>query len=284
MPFPSGEHLRRNAGSAKILDRLLASGSREIGDPDFGNVYEDEVRADAYSRLEFPGTYYLAYRDLPAILHAHVTSGRALDFGCGAGRSTRFLKTPWLRCRRRGHFGGHDPKGPCDRSRGDYRLAQAAVVEGLAEDSCDVVLSAFTFDNVPQEMKVPTLSGLVRLLSPGGRMVNLVSNPEIYTHEWASFSTRDFPENREAKCGDVVRIVMTDVRAARPVEDIVCSKACYLEIYNRSRTGSRSLLRAARSRGRTHCVDQRARIARWRIDVLMRTETGSGQHKMARVP
>ena len=56
----------------------------------FRNVYEDTVRAEAYSRLEFPGTYFLAYRDLPAILGCHVAGRRAVDFGCGAGRSRSF--------------------------------------------------------------------------------------------------------------------------------------------------------------------------------------------------
>lgn len=46
--------------------------------------------------LSFPATYYLAYRDLPAIISQyvaqHVSGREALDFGCGAGRSTRFLK------------------------------------------------------------------------------------------------------------------------------------------------------------------------------------------------
>ena len=35
---------------------------------DFANVYEDTRRAAAYANLEFPGTYYLAYRDLPDII------------------------------------------------------------------------------------------------------------------------------------------------------------------------------------------------------------------------
>ncbi len=34
----------------------------------FHNVYEDAQRAEAYAKLEFPGTYYLAYRDLPEII------------------------------------------------------------------------------------------------------------------------------------------------------------------------------------------------------------------------
>jgi len=49
------------------------------------NSYEDARRAEAYARLEFPGTYYLAYRDIPAIIGEHVTGdhvktgNRALD-------------------------------------------------------------------------------------------------------------------------------------------------------------------------------------------------------------
>ena len=57
----------------------------------FGNVYEDEERARAYATLQFPGTYYLAFRDLPALIGRYNHGRRALDFGCGTGRSTRFL-------------------------------------------------------------------------------------------------------------------------------------------------------------------------------------------------
>lgn len=50
---------------------------------EFRNVYEDAARAAAYARLEFPGTYALAYRDLTAILAEQVRGRRALGFGCG---------------------------------------------------------------------------------------------------------------------------------------------------------------------------------------------------------
>jgi len=59
---------------------------------EFRNAYEDAEFAEAYSKLEFPGTYHLAYRDLPQIIREHVRGRAALDFGCGAGRSTRFLR------------------------------------------------------------------------------------------------------------------------------------------------------------------------------------------------
>lgn len=55
-------------------------------------MYDDLERAQACATLKLLGTYYLAYRDLPAIITKYVTGRQALDFGCGAGRSTRFLK------------------------------------------------------------------------------------------------------------------------------------------------------------------------------------------------
>ena len=40
----------------------------------FDNVYEDEERARAYATLQFPGTYYLAFRDLPALVRHYITA------------------------------------------------------------------------------------------------------------------------------------------------------------------------------------------------------------------
>ena len=50
------------------------------------NVYDDADRARAYADLEFPGTYYLAFRDLPDLLRQHVGGTRALDFGVPGDR------------------------------------------------------------------------------------------------------------------------------------------------------------------------------------------------------
>jgi SAM-dependent methyltransferase len=236
----------------------------------FRNVYDDAVRAEAYSRLEFPGTYFLAYRDLPSLLERHVSGRRAVDFGCGAGRSTRFLRRLGFEAvgvdvsadmiRKAGEL---DPAG-------DYRLVEPARLTGLPTGAWDLVFSGFTFDNIPQPDKVPHLRDLERLLAPEGRIVSLVSTPEIYTHEWASFSTRDFPENRGARSGDVVRIVMTDVTDRRPVEDVVCSKASYLEIY---REAGLEVLASHEPLGREDepfAWVNETRVAPWRIDVMKR--------------
>ncbi|HUL79846.1 MAG TPA: class I SAM-dependent methyltransferase [Vicinamibacteria bacterium] len=237
----------------------------------FRNVYADAERADAYSRLEFPGTYHLAYRDLPEVLARYVGGRRAVDFGCGAGRSTRVLRRLGFEA-----VGVDVSAEMIGKAReldpdGEYSLVRPGDRLPLAEGIWDLVLSAFTFDNIPQAKKAEHFRSLARLLAPEGRIVSLVSTPEIYTHEWASFSTRDYPENREARDGDVVRIVMTDVTDRRPVEDVVCSKAGYLDIYLEAGlevVGSHEPL------GRTDepfAWVSETRVPPWRIDVLKRT-------------
>lgn len=202
---------------------------------EFRNAYADALRAAAYDQLAFPGTYQLAFRDLPGLLREHVQGRRALDFGCGTGRSSRWLQglgfvvtgvdiaEEMVALAR-----GHDPAG-------DYRVIADGDFCALPRGGYDLVLSAFTFDNIPTPgRKVRLMRGLRDLLAPRGRLVNIVSTPEIYTHEWASFTTGAFPENRTARPGDVVRIVTTDHPDHRPVEDIVWPDADYRETYRQA--------------------------------------------------
>ena len=200
----------------------------------FGNVYEDEERARAYATLEFPGTYYLAFRDLPALIQRYNHGSRALDFGCGTGRSTRFLGNLGLNV-----TGTDVSQAMLDQARaldasGEYHLVRANVLDKFAPASFDIILAAFTFDNMPTEAKAEALSALRILLAPIGCLLLVVSAPEIYVNEWTSFSTRDFVENRHASDGDRVRIIMLDVPDRRPVEDVICTDAHYLRLFENS--------------------------------------------------
>ncbi|MEJ2721861.1 MAG: hypothetical protein P8181_12090, partial [bacterium] len=82
--------------------------------------------------------------------------------------------------------------------------------------------------------KVDLFSQFKQILGDDGRIINLVSAPEIYVNEWVSFSTRNYPENRSARSGDVVRIVITELEDLRPVEDIVWSDEDYRTVYARA--------------------------------------------------
>lgn len=235
----------------------------------FRNSYEDTTRAAAYAELEFPGTYGLAFRDLPAIVARHARGGNAVDFGCGTGRSTRFLRQLGFDV-----VGVDVSEAMLARARevdpdGRYHLIGADGIEALALSGIDLVLSAFTFDNIPSdEAKLRALTGMRAILGDDGCIVNLVSTPEIYTHEWASFSTSDFPENRTARHGDPDRIVMLDVPDRRPVEDVLCTDAGYRSLY---RAAGLEVVEVARPLGTADdgiaWVSER-HVAPWAIYVL----------------
>jgi ubiquinone/menaquinone biosynthesis C-methylase UbiE len=241
---------------------------------EFSNVYEDAERAEAYARLEFPGTYYLAYRDLPDIISEHVRGRKAIDFGCGSGRSTRFLRKHGF------DVVGVDIAEEMIRKareidpKGDYRLVKDGDLSQFEDGAYELALSAFTFDNIPTlEKKVKALGELRCLLEENGRIVNLVSSPEIYRHEWASFSTKDFPENKNARSGDKVRIIMTDVEDRRPVEDILWTDECYRETYKRAELKLVKTYKPLARRNEPYKWVNETRIAPWVIYVLRKRLT-----------
>lgn len=202
---------------------------------EFSNSYADVSRAESYATLGFPNTYYLAYRDLPRIIAGRCVGKKAMDFGCGTGRSTRFLKDLNF------DVVGLDISAKMIEQAlqidplGDYHLIQKANFAGFQKNQFDLLLCVFTFDNIPTEKeKLDNLLELKHLLNYTGKIVIVVSNPEIYTNEWASFSTRDFPDNWKKKSGDKVLITMTDVPDDRPVEDVLCSQECYRKLFRKS--------------------------------------------------
>jgi hypothetical protein len=120
--------------------------------------------------------------------------------------------------------------------------------------------------------KVTNFEGLKRLLKTGGRIINVVSSPEIYTHEWASFSTKDFPENNVAKSGDKVRIVQTDIEDERPVVDIICSDTDYKKIYEKAGLELITTVNPLANESEPYTWVNETRIAPWVIYVLKRAK------------
>lgn len=233
------------------------------------NCYEDAKRAEAYAKLEFPGTYYLAYRDLPEIIFDQVKGRKAIDFGCGTGRSTRFLQKLGFDA-----VGVDIAEDMIRKAReidpqGDYRLIKDGEFEQCRDIKYDLILSVFTFDNIPtKEQKVTIFRDMGMFLKSDGKIVSLVSSPEIYTHEWASFSTQDFPENRNAKSGDKVKIIITEIDDKRPVEDVIWSDEAYREVYELAGVEIVKTYRPLAKEDEPYKWVNETRIAPWVIYVL----------------
>ena len=243
-----------------------------IPDPKFENSWDNQRRAESYSKLEFPNTYYLAYRDLPTIITTHVKGKRAIDFGCGTGRSTRFLKQMGF------EVTGIDISGEMldiarkiDRS-GDYQIVSDGDYLHLGINQFDLIQSIFTFDNIPGwDNRTNILKGLGDLMKPTGRMILLDSTPELYTNEWASFSTKDFPGNRNAKTGDPVLDIMLDVEDQRPVEDIFWTVDDYHKMFEIAGLKVEAIYKPLGNKDEPYNWISEKEIAPWMIFVLNKT-------------
>ncbi len=242
-------------------------------DPTFENTYGNQTRAESYSKLEFPNTYYLAYRDLPKIISSHVTGHKAIDFGCGTGRSTRFLKQLGF------NVIGIDISSDMleiakrlDKS-GDYQKITNGNYSHLGISQFDLIQSIFTFDNIPGwENRTKILLGLRDLLKPAGKMICLDSTPELYINEWASFSTKDFPNNRNAKTGDIVHDIMLDVEDRRPVEDIFWTVPDYHKLFDQAGLKLEATYKPLGYKDEPYNWVSELKIAPWMIFVLSKTK------------
>jgi SAM-dependent methyltransferase len=246
---------------------------------DFRNVYDDGDYASSYAALDWSGTYFLVRRDLPGILAQHIAGRRALDFGCGTGRSTRLLTALGFDV-----TGVDVSESMIARARLIDPMGRYAVISDGGLDQLDgdfdLVLAAFPFDNIPNSQKSHLVSALRRRLAVAGRLVNIVSSPDIYTHEWTSFSTQSYPTNTSARDGDVVQIVTREFANARPAEDILCGPDCYRDLYQRS---GLDVVATYRPLGRTDdgwpWISEMD-VAPWIIDVLK----GSGDLQSGKRP
>lgn len=195
------------------------------------NPYTDNDVADFYSGLDYAGTYHLAVRDLPDIIARQVTGRFALDFACGAGRSTRFLTSLGFQAvgvdmsrRMLAHARRKDPTGR-------YALIPNGDLSSLADRAFDLVHSAFPLGNATSRERIRSiLAQFKRVIAPGGRVIVIEATDALYRHEWLSFSTAAYSENARATSGALVRIAFRE-RMDQPVVDVLWTDADYRQSF-----------------------------------------------------
>lgn len=151
--------------------------------------------AARYALRPVAGTDSLAFRILEERIQALGLSGAALDVGCGAGRSTRFLQSLGLQTR-----GLDVNESMLHAAReldpgGEYHLYDRDAPFPFEARTFDVVLSTWTVLEISsREALEHFMSESARVLRAGGVGFIVTNTPEFYVRRWVSCDV-DFPEN-----------------------------------------------------------------------------------------
>ncbi len=152
--------------------------------------------AKEYSQLGIKDTFYLAYRDIPSLIKKYVQGKHVLDYGCGSGRSTRFLKTLGLTVTGIDTSKEHLLEAKKLDQKGVYTFLKDSTLP-YNDDSFDCIFLCLVLMEVSslEKMKKMFLE-LHRVLKKNGTILIVTDAENMYKHETASF-TYNFPENKK---------------------------------------------------------------------------------------
>lgn len=168
----------------------------------------DRDQAVAYSRSEFQNTYYLGYRDVPEILKMFCQKGEALDYGCGTGRSTRFLKHLGFSC-----VGVDISDDMLSKAQeidpiGTYKHIQSGKLP-YPDLSFDLVFSCFVFLTVPTYGElIEIFSEIKRVLKPEGTFVFVTGSKYLYHKKYISY---DIAPRLDLKTEEEIDVSLKDL-------------------------------------------------------------------------
>jgi SAM-dependent methyltransferase len=175
-------------------------------------THDYEKQAGAFAELEMQGTQYLAFRDIPMLIREYAGSvASVLDYGCGAGRSTRFLKRLGFNA-----IGVDVSQDMLEQARskdgsGEYRHIPSGLLP-FEDSAFDLVFSSFVFLEVSRIEEIERiLKEMKRVLRKDGTIIFVTSSTEAPTGNWVSLSYA-FPENdKPLKSGDTIKLLIQGV-------------------------------------------------------------------------
>lgn len=199
-----------------------------------------------YSKEQVSGTLYLAFREIPRIIRGHLELHqaapiRALDFGCGTGVSTRYLKK--LKSLFKYGLEAHG----ADINLDLLKLAQNDDPEGIyhpiaqgripmPDESYELVISTFVlFEFAGKDQMQKALEEVKRVMKKGALFIAVTGSVETYNrqNQWVSLKV-DFPQNDGLKSGDLGRVDFMIGEEAITFQNYFWTKEDYQEVFQKA--------------------------------------------------
>lgn len=169
--------------------------------------------AHLYSTIEYSGTGYLVYRDLPSIFSKYVKDNikyKAIDFGCGTADSTNILTTLDFDT-----LGVDINCSMLNIAKEKNKLAKFKLLKNNSINSknnnYDFALSCLVFMEVETiEKLISIFKEIYRVLKCEGIFIFVVATKFLYDNQWITIFS-DYTENKNLFSGKVVKILLTDI-------------------------------------------------------------------------
>ncbi|MCH9056404.1 class I SAM-dependent methyltransferase [Synechococcus sp. PCC 6716] len=161
-----------------------------------GNSTDYTYSAAEFAQRGIQGSDRLAFDQVAARIQALGCCGQALDVGCGAGRSSRFLKSLGLEVTGLDvseamltYARQQDPHGHYVQSNANHPFP-------FADGQFDVFLSTWmVLEIADYATLINVMAEICRVLKPNGVGWVVTTTPEFYSHRWLSCEV-NFPENQ----------------------------------------------------------------------------------------
>lgn len=175
-------------------------------------THDYEKHAVEYAELEMQGTQYLAFRDIPMLIREYAGSvASVLDYGCGAGRSARFLKRIGFNA-----VGVDVSQEMLEQARskdrsGEYHHIPSGILP-FEDSTFDLIFSSFVFLEVSRIEEIERiLKEMKRVLRNDGIIIFVTASTEATEGNWVSLSY-SFPENNKPlQSGGTVKLLIQGI-------------------------------------------------------------------------
>ena len=205
-------HSRKIAFISFAYCTFFLSACFAITEAEVKDINNSEDNVENYSKMRLEGSSWLSFRDVPALATKYVHGKKTLDYGCGAGRSTQFLRSI-----------GFDVIGvdlsieflneAISRDKnGHYLIIESGKIP-VPDKSYDFIFSSHVFLVLPTKKEITTvLKEAHRILKNNGIFMIVTGSEVMHSPDmkWVSYST-NFPENQHLSSGDVAKLFIKSV-------------------------------------------------------------------------
>jgi SAM-dependent methyltransferase len=191
---------------------MFATYAKDINTLDSVSYTKENV--SKYSKFGIEGTSWLSFRDIPFFVEKYIKGKKTLDFGCGSGRSTRFLKSLDL------DVVGVDISteyldAACKLDPNSHYFLSKKEYIPVVDNCYDFVFSSHVLFMLPSKKELDnTIKEICRILKKKGIFIAVTGSEEMHSpkRQWLSYET-DFPENYNPPNGGKLKIIIKGVEA-----------------------------------------------------------------------